>query len=180
MMDRYSEITLDRVVQNDRSCTELWIGSYDPCEGIMNGSFTSSDSNDFSVLGTAIGNNTHLTCLHIELFTSHDNNDDDSSSVSSSGSDDSSSSDDGSSSSEDEDDADKSKGALDVTNSEFFDGLRRNTSIHELFILGDFCITYGVCNEILRVYQEKGTLTHLGFHNPRLDGGAHRFLTTLL
>ena len=134
MMDRHSNFTLDSIARNDSSCTELWIGYQHTF-----GSFTSSDNNDFSALGTAIGNNTHLTYLHIAPCP-----------------------------------------GLDVTNGEFFDALRRNNSIHELCISGGYGITYGVSNKILRLYQEKGNITYLSIQSTRLDGGGHRFLTTLL
>ena len=57
-----SQDTLRRVEQNDAQFTELLIGYVN-----NDGGFTSSDASDSSRLGTAIGNNTHLTNLVVNL-----------------------------------------------------------------------------------------------------------------
>ena len=62
-MDWNSNLTLDKVALNDSSYNELWIG-FDQ----MFGSFISSRSNDFARLGSAIGDNTHVTTAKIELY----------------------------------------------------------------------------------------------------------------
>ena len=55
-MDSHSQNTLDRVGQNDRTLTHLQLGD----KGIE---FDSGLSSDFSQLGAAVGQNTHLTEL---------------------------------------------------------------------------------------------------------------------
>ena len=61
-MDRLSENTLHRIEQNDDALSELRIGG-----SLSKGEFHSSNSDDFSRLGAAIGNNTHLTELIVDL-----------------------------------------------------------------------------------------------------------------
>ena len=58
-MDSTSQKMLRRIEQNDAQLTDLSIGSF--------GWFTSSDASDYSRLGAAIGNNTHLRKLNVDL-----------------------------------------------------------------------------------------------------------------
>ena len=85
-MDGHSQETLRMVEENDDELTRLWI-----CGGIPgSGVFTSTDGDDFSRLGAAIGENTHLQYLEVELYE------------------------------------------LVTNNNEFYDGLKKNSSIHKL------------------------------------------------
>ena len=59
-MDSRSQQTLRRVQENDDTLTELRICRRD-------GIFISTDGNDYSRLGTCIGENTHLTKLVVIL-----------------------------------------------------------------------------------------------------------------
>ena len=66
------EYALRRVQQNDYVLTHLWL-CYDYYvdddeNEEEHGFFTSDDADDFSVLGAAIGNNTHLKKLDVGLF----------------------------------------------------------------------------------------------------------------
>ena len=83
-MNSNSQETLRRIEQNYAGLSLLWINPR---------GFQSNDASDYSRLGAAIGNNTHLTKLNVEL-----------------------------------DEVDP----LDVANEEFFDGLKRNSSISDL------------------------------------------------
>ena len=66
-MDKRSRKTLRKIEQNYASLRELMIGRR--FVGIsFTGAFTSSDSEDYSRLGAAIGNNTHLTRLEVADF----------------------------------------------------------------------------------------------------------------
>ena len=114
-MDKRSEHTLRKIEQNDAALTELWIGSHFVSKK-FDGAFNSSSSEDFSRLGAATGNNTHLTELYVD------------------------------------DDFDES--GLTVTNSEFFDGLKQNTSIHTLYLNCNNDSIVGEVHEILKAYQE--------------------------
>ena len=118
-----------KIEQNDNAA-EVLIGSrYVRKKSIY--AFKSNNSEDYSKLGAAIGNNIHLTTLHV-------------------------------------DDVDNESGLI-ITNSEFFDGLKRNASINKLYL--DDCRTYhriivgGVDHEILKAYQENSkhlTLIRIG------------------
>ena len=117
-MDRLSENTLHRIEQNDDALSELRIGG-----SLSKGEFHSSNSDDFSRLGAAIGNNTHLTELIVDLH----------------------------------------RNSLAVEDRGFYDGLKRNSSIVDLILLGDNSnnnntIIGGVLHEVLKVYQENSTL----------------------
>ena len=57
-MDSKSQKMLRRIEQNDDQLTTLRIGS-----AFLYGGFISSDTSDYLRLGTAIGNNIHLTKL---------------------------------------------------------------------------------------------------------------------
>ena len=117
---------LHRLEQNDATLNILQIGGTFSLYGNDNSAdmFYSTDSIsiDFSRLGAAIGQNTHLTHLQFVLANS----------------------------------------GLDVTEREFFDGLKRNSSIHKLDInFGDQLNNQlaiveegGVGHEILNAYQE--------------------------
>ena len=61
-MDGNSQVTLRRIEQNDAELIGLWIGNPDYVGG-----FISSDAGDYTRLGAAIGNNTHLTKLRVFL-----------------------------------------------------------------------------------------------------------------
>ena len=87
-MNSISQETLRRVEQNDAQFTDLWINP-------TGGAFRSSDACDYSRLGVAIGNNTHLTKLRVYL---------------------------------------RANQALDIANNEFFDGLKRNSSINNVIL----------------------------------------------
>ena len=73
--------------------------------------------------------------------------------------------------------------AFDVTTiSEFFEGIRRNTSIHKLRLTSCNIVT-GVIHEILRVYQENNNLTHLDIVNEAvasLQNGADQVIANML
>ena len=60
-MDSRSQETLRRIQENDDTLTTQRIAS------AYNGGFNSSDGDDFSILGAAIGQNTNLTTLQIDL-----------------------------------------------------------------------------------------------------------------
>ena len=66
-MDKRSEKTLHKIGQNDGALEKLWIGSYFVSEK-WNGAFNSSDSEDYSRLGAAVGENNHLTELFVADF----------------------------------------------------------------------------------------------------------------
>ena len=61
MMDRVSQETLRRVEENDETLTELSIRDYGD-GGIFN---STANGDDYSRLGTFIGENTHLTTLTV-------------------------------------------------------------------------------------------------------------------
>ena len=73
--------------------------------------------------------------------------------------------------------------ALDVKHSAFFDGLKHNTSIHQLNIY--FQNPYsthvgGVVEALLEAYQENSNLTELSIHNADLQNGGDRLVATTL
>ena len=121
-MDSHSQETLRRVQQNDDTLNTLQL-----CQGTSMfdgaGRFNSNDGSDYSKLGAAIGENTHLTTLDVNL----------------------------------------SDGImLDVIHTGFYDGLKRNTSIHELKLsCANNNIVCGVGKGILKAYQENNNLTRL-------------------
>ena len=63
-MDTRSQETLRKIEQNDAALKELRIGSY--VVHIYDDAFYSSESEDYSRLGAAIGKNNHLTKLVID------------------------------------------------------------------------------------------------------------------
>ena len=65
VMNRHSQATLRRVTQNDPSLTQLRLGGYN--NGVADGQFHSDNSDDYSTLGAAIANNTHLERLAVLL-----------------------------------------------------------------------------------------------------------------
>ena len=130
-MDSRSQETLRRIEQNDDQLTTLWMGNSN-----YGGGFRSSDASDYSRLGAAIGNNTHLTNLQVFLVV------------------------DGS--------------ALDIANTEFFDGLKRNSSIRDLELhCRNQNLVGGVGHEILKSLYQKisNNLTRLYIHHAVLDNG---------
>ena len=124
-MNNNSEETLRRVEQNDGDLTELYIGELLLGFSDVDGEFQSSDASDYSRLGTAIGNNTHLTKLRVYLGANQ---------------------------------------ALDIANNEFFNGLKRNSSINDLALHVQSATLHigGVGHEILKSYQKNNNnLTRL-------------------
>ena len=63
-MDRISQETLRRVGENDETLTELSIRDYGD-GGIFN---STANGDDYSRLGTFIGENTHLTTLNVNVY----------------------------------------------------------------------------------------------------------------
>ena len=135
-MDSRSQETLRMVEENDDTLTKLRIGID------YNIGFNSTDGDDFSRLGAAIEENTHLTDLWVVL--SH-------------------------------------AVALDVTNNEFYDGHKQNSSIHYLSLICWDNIAGGVGQKILEAYQENNSnitdinISRMGFEN----GGEHILAETL-
>ena len=120
-MDNNSRETLRRVAQNDPSLAELRLGdnnnNYD--YGVNCCKCHSGNSGDYSTLGTAIANNTHLETLRVTLS----------------------------------DDL-----PLGVTDREFYDGIKSNTSINTLCLSCNYItIAGGVAHEILKMYQENNS-----------------------
>ena len=119
-MNSNSQETLRWIEQNDAQFIEFLIGNYGMYDG-----FTSSDASDYSRLGAALGNNTHLIKLTVALHG------------------------------EEED-------PLDIANTEFFDGLKRNSSISNLVFSCNGHNIVGVGHEILKSYQDNNNnLTRL-------------------
>ena len=142
-MDKRSEKTLRKIEQNDDALTNVLIGSYFVSNN-NDGAFNSSDSEDYSRLGAAIGNNTHLTLLVV---------------------------------------ADFDESALTVTNSEFFDGLKRKTSIRKLELYGNNHsqnIVGGVFHEILAYQENNNQLTSIHIGGVRLQNGGVDIITNTL
>ena len=72
-MDSRALTTLRRVEQNDDTLSSLLIGSSQSLRigsSLSEGVFHSSDSDDYLRLGAAIGNNTHLETLTVDLHGS--------------------------------------------------------------------------------------------------------------
>ena len=114
-MNSNSQKTLRRIEQDDTEfddqLTTLRIGSPD-----FDGGFKSSDASDYSRLGVAIRNNTHLTKLTVAL---------------------------------DEEDS------LDAASNEFFNGLKRNSSISYLELnCRNQTLVGRIGHEILKSYQK--------------------------
>ena len=147
-MNSNSQETLRRIEQNDDQFTELQIGYSD-----IDGGFISSD---YSRLGTAIGNNTHLTKLVFH--------------------------------------ADNECG-LDISNEEFFTGLKRNSSISNVtlkcnmnILIGGveheilrYALIGGIGHEILKSYQKiNNNLIRLCITGAVLDNGGGNAITETL
>ena len=66
-----SRETLRRVTQNDTSLTTLRLVNDSRNYGVADGKFYSDNSDDYSTLGAAIANNTHLDRLAVALSDSH-------------------------------------------------------------------------------------------------------------
>ena len=115
-----------RLTQKVFTMKKLWIGNTTcRCDylTITGGIFNSRVGSDYSRLGELIGENTHLRRLEVEF-------------------------------SDDEDDYDNGHEiTLDVTHTAFFDGLKRNSSIHELALRCSDQSIGGVIYEILKAYQ---------------------------
>ena len=62
-MNSDSQETLRRMNQNDPSLTRLNLVDINSFYGVNDGEFYSDNSDDYSTLGTAIANNTHLDTL---------------------------------------------------------------------------------------------------------------------
>jgi len=121
-MNICSQETLRKVEENDAELTILWI-----CNTYLGGMFNSTDGDDFSRLGSAIGENTHLTRFEVVL---------------------------------------RDTVALDVTNNEFYDGIKQNSSIQVLTLnFRNSNIAGGVGQKILEAYQENNNLIHLKVYN---------------
>jgi len=129
MNNGISPQTLRRIEQNDDGLKRLWIGNTD-----FHWGFQSSDASDYSRLGAAIGNNTHLEELRVRLGLNQ---------------------------------------ALVITNNEFFNGLKRNSSINIVTLnCNQYTLIGGVEHEILKSYQKiNNNLTRLDINRAVLDNG---------
>jgi len=136
-----SQEILRRIEQNDAQFTELHIGY-----SMFDGRFASSDAGDYSRLGAAIGNNTHLK----DLIVAHDD--------------------------------DEEEDSLDATNTEFFDGLKSNSSISDLTLhCRNHTLAGGIGHEILKSYQKiNNNLTCLCIQRAVLDNGGGNAITETL
>ena len=134
-MDNYSQRTLRRIEQNDAGLRELWMGN--------DGLFITSDASDYSRLGAAIGNNTHLTKLVVNPAQTP---------------------------------------TLDIANNEFFNGLKRNSSISDLQLSCNYHnLVGGIGHEILKSYQKiNNNLTRLCITYAVLENGGGNVITETL
>jgi len=136
-MDNRSQETLRRIERNDAQfMNRLQLG-------IFRGWFISSNSSDYSRLGAAIGNNTHLTKLVVNPVQTP---------------------------------------ALNIANTEFFNGIKRNSSINDLVLSCNHHILIGgVEHEILKSYQKiNNNLTCLCINRAVLDNGGDRVIADTL
>ena len=139
-MDSRALNTLRRVEQNDDTLFKLQIGD------VSADNFNSSDGDDYSRLGAAIGDNTHLTTLTVDL----------------------------------------NENTLSVEDRVFYDGLKHNSSIFNLFLRGDIMLNNntiigGVIHEVLKVYQENsGHLTAIGIKFCNLGNGGDAAVSATL
>ena len=145
-MDSKSRKTLRQIEQNDDQLTTLRIGSALILNGrsLDNfGEFLSSDASDYSRLGAAIGNNTHLTKLMVNPVQTP---------------------------------------TLDIANNEFFDGLKRNSSINNVTLSCNYHnLVGGIGQEILKSYQKiNNNLTRLCIHDAVLDNGGGNVIAETL
>ena len=141
-MDNGSQEILRKVTQDDASLNILTL--VDPVGyniyGYADGKFYSDNSDDYSTLGAAIANNTHLERLEVQLS----------------------------------DDL-----PLGVADRGFYDGLKRNASIHKLMLRRN--VARGVAQEILKVYQENNSqLTFLSIIEANLQNGGDRVIVDTL
>ena len=137
-MRHNSQETLRRVTQNDPSLVELTLVGDSNIYG--DDEFYSDNSDDYSTLGAAIANNTHLENLIAVL--SYDL-------------------------------------PLGVANRGFYDGLKSNSSIHQLtlFCCGRNIAGWVVGQEILQTYQENNShLTVLSIGHSNLQSGGDRVI----
>ena len=134
-MNNNSEETLRRIEQNDDQFRYLRIGYSN-----FDSRFASSAASDYSRLGAAIGNNTHLETLVVAFDDEH---------------------------------------SLDATNTEFFNGLKRNSSISDLELnCNQQILVGGVGHEILKSYQKiSNNLTRLCISGAVLDNGGGNAIT---
>ena len=151
------EYALRRVQQNDDVLTNLWL-CYDYYldddeNEEEHGFFTSDDADEYSVLGAAIGSNTHLNKLEVGIFYDNDN-------------------------------LAVAAEALALSSS-FFDGLRQNTSIQQLWMNYEDASTGNVIdrvyNEIMRACQVNKNLTYFYMVDADLQqrGGGYEITNTL-
>ena len=110
---------------------------YRPIDEIYDGEFYSDNSDDYSTLGAAIANNTHLESLVVWLSDDH---------------------------------------PLGVADRGFYDGLKSNSSIHNLSLVGDIGqSTLAIGQEILQAYQENNShLINLRIERAGLQSGGDR------
>ena len=166
MMDAHSQETLRRIEQNDATLTKLRIGYNYDLQQLETGRtcwFNSRDSDDFSRLGSSIKENTHLTDLFVLLNGNgvgvHDNTA-----------------------------FTRSPGAigLDLTNEEFYEGVKQNSSFQRLELdcndrTRDF--VGGVGHEILNAYRYQAKnrkLTRLLVSRTSLANGGDDVLAAFL
>ena len=141
-MDNNSRETLRRVTQNNPSLKTLSLDDYNTYGD--DGQFHSDNSDDYSTLGAAIANNTHLEKLEVTLS----------------------------------DDI-----PLGVSDREFYDGLKRNSSVSNLELwCNSQTIAGGIWHEeILKVYQENNShLTYLYISDANLQNGGDRAIVDTL
>ena len=140
-MDNNSRETLRRVTQNDPSLTELLLVGYNIYE-YDESEFYSSKSADYSTLGAAIANNTHLDRLEVTL---------------------------------------SNRLALGVSDREFYDGFKSNSSISDVELhCNNRNIAGGTVQEILKVYQKNSNLTDILIENAGLQSGGDRVIVNTL
>ena len=70
--------------------------------------------------------------------------------------------------------------ALSVTNNEFYDGLKQNSSIHKLTLICWDNIAGGVGQKILEAYQENNNLTEISINNADLQNGGENLIAETL
>jgi len=142
-MDSRSKDTLLAIEQNSNKVTCLKVGVHHLESG--EGLFHSEESNEYDKLGTAIGNNTHLT--NLEITNLYNNV------------------------------------TLDTTNKRFYNGIRRNSSITNLYL---HAITFDgnditdVAFEVLRACQEQNILTILHINTMPLVNSGEKLMADLL
>ena len=145
-MNSICQETLRRIEQNDDQLTTLGISG-----ALMSGCFKSSEASDYSRLGAAIGNNTHLTKLLVYLGAVGAN-------------------------------PANHNQTLDIANTEFFNGFKRNSSINHLTLhCNGHNLIGGVEHEILKSYQKiNNNLTGLCINEAVLDNGGGNVITETL